>query len=220
MFYPHNCTGCGMDDLPFNETLCLSCISELPQTDYFKHPGNAVEQIFGGRILIEAGGSAYYFTKESILQHLLHSIKYKGNKEAASFIGKQTGLAIKNSNRFQNIDLILPLPLSQKRLQQRGYNQAALIAQGIASELKIPVVTNAVNRKVNTVTQTGKDRMTRWQTMQDVFAVVKEASLQNKHILLVDDVVTTGASLEACGEKILAVPGTKLSIATVAYTIL
>ena len=218
LFYPHVCIGCGTDVIERSATLCAYCFSELPVTDYFMYANNPVERLFAGRILIQKAGSAFYFTKKSVLQNIMHELKYKGNREAGLFMGKQTALAMQQSKRFEEVDVIIPMPLSSRRLQQRGYNQATIIAQGMASVLRKPVHNEAVVRNKNTTTQTGKDRTSRWQTMQYAFAINNAGLLQGRHVLLVDDIVTTGATLEACGDAILAVPDVTLSIATVAYT--
>lgn len=219
LFYPHTCIGCGSDVIEGEEIICAKCFSQLPATGYFSHANNPVERIFVGRIPIEEGGSAFYFTKKSLLQNIMHEIKYRGNTEAGLFMGKQTGIALQQSGRFTDIDVVIPMPLSNRRQQQRGYNQAALLAQGIASVIKKPIETGVVVRRINTDTQTGKNRNHRWQTMQHVFAISNSETIAGKHVLLVDDIVTTGATLEACGEIILSVPHTKLSIATVAHTL-
>ncbi len=219
LFYPHVCVGCGSDVIETTQTLCAQCFAALPQTDYFLYANNPVERLFAGRIIVQSAGSAFYFTKKSLLQNLLHEIKYKGNKEAGLFVGKQIGIAIQQSNRFEDIDMIVPLPLNSKRLQQRGYNQATLLAKGIASVIEKPVNENIVFRRMNTETQTGKNRADRWQNMQAVFGVKQKEAIEGKHVLLVDDIVTTGATLEACGEAILSIPNTQLSIATAAHTL-
>jgi predicted amidophosphoribosyltransferase len=122
-------------------------------------------------------------------------------------------------NGFDDVDLIIPLPLNDKKLFKRGYNQASVIAKGITSIWHKPVIENAVDRILFTETQTHKDRIARWETMEGVFTVTQPGLLKNKHVLLVDDIITTGATLEACGEAILKIPGMKLSVATIAYTI-
>lgn len=219
LLYPQVCIGCGTDVIETGSTLCAQCFSGLPVTDYFRYAGNPVERLFAGRILVQQAGSAFYFTKKSVLQNVMHEVKYRGNLEAGLFMGKQTGIALQQSKRFDDIDVIVPMPLSNRRLQQRGYNQSAIIAKGIAAVLKKPVVESIAIRKLNTETQTGKDRTSRWQTMQHAFAVSDAGALQGKHVLLADDIVTTGATLEACGATLLQIPGVKLSIATAAHTI-
>lgn len=199
--------------------LCLQCLAKLPETNFFGAAGNPVEKTFYGRLVIQSAGAAYYFTKDSLVQHLITELKYRGNAEIGAYLGKLTAFQMQNSERFSSADYIIPLPLNDKKLQKRGYNQAALIAQGISSVLNVPVLTSAVRRKLFTETQTKKDRVTRWQSMEDVFEITNMSIIENKHILLVDDIVTTGATLEACGNVMLQVPNLKLSIATVAWTI-
>ena len=199
--------------------LCAECFLKLPETGFIQQPGNPVENIFYGRIKVEAAAAAYYFTKDSLLQHLIVQLKYKGNQDVGFYLGKLLGHQLLQSGRFSDIDAIIPLPLNKRKEKKRGYNQAAVIADGIAEIWQKPILKNCAERLIFTETQTHKDRISRWQTMENVFAVTDKISLENKHILLIDDIVTTGATLEACGAKILEVPGTKLSILTVAYTI-
>lgn len=199
--------------------LCLQCLAKLPETGFFEAEGNPIERTFFGRAAIQSAGAAFYFTKDSLVQHLITEVKYRNNKEIGIYLGRLTAFQIQKAERFNSIDCIIPLPLNDKKLHKRGYNQAALISEGISSVLNIPVITNAVSRKFFTETQTKKDRISRWQSMQDAFEVSNSSLLENKQVLLVDDIVTTGATLEACGNVILQVPGLKLSIATVAWTI-
>jgi ComF family protein len=219
LFYPHNCEGCGSDILYDNQFLCARCMHRLPATGFFSASANPVEKIFYGRADIRFAAAAFYFTKESLLQHLLVQLKYKGNKEAGYFLGRMMGYALLESARFADIDLLVPLPLNHKKEQLRGYNQAALICEGIKELWHKPVSTDAVTRVRFTETQTKQNRVSRWQNMDGVFTVTQPAELQNKHILLVDDVITTGATLEACGSSILGIEGAKLSIAAAGYTV-
>lgn len=219
LFFPHVCTGCGSDIISNNHQLCLKCLSELPVTNFFSQPANPVEKKFYGRITVRNAGSGYFFTKDSLLQTLIYELKYKGNKDIGFYLGQLLAKFLANNNAFDDINLLVPLPLNPKRQKKRGYNQATALCNGMASVWKRPVVENAVIRKVYTETQTRKDRITRWENMDGVFAVANPSLLQNRHVLLVDDVITTGASLEACGSEILKVAGTSLSIATLAYTI-
>jgi ComF family protein len=220
LIFPHNCEGCGTDVLNDDELLCAKCAHQLPTTNFFASPDNPVEKIFYGRLNLVAAASAYYFTKDSLLQHLLIQLKYKNNKDVGFYLGKMMGQMLNESERFKDVDALIPLPLNPKKEQKRGYNQAAIICDGIAAIWNKPVVKSAVVRTLFTETQTQQDRIHRWQNMEGVFAVEDEKAINNKHILLVDDVVTTGATLEACGSAILKIANTKLSIATVAYTII
>lgn len=219
LFFPHNCAGCGSDILENDAMLCLKCFTELPVTGFVEQPNNPVEKIFYGRITVEQAGSAFYFTKDSTMQRLMIELKYRNNKNAGFYLGKLLGMQLAQCERFNAVDVIIPLPLNPKKEKKRGYNQAAIIAEGIKTEWAKSTLNTAVGRKIYTGTQTQKGRVERWQNMQDVFMVKNAEVLQDKHILLVDDVVTTGASLEACASAILKVQGTKISIATVAYTI-
>lgn len=219
LFFPHNCLGCGTDVLENNSLLCTQCFLQLPETGFVQITDNPIEKIFYGRIKIHAAASAYYFTKDSLLQHLVKQLKYHANKDVGYYLGKLLGYELLKSLRFNIVDTIVPMPLNTKKEKMRGYNQAAIIADGIASVWNKPVVKDSLERKIFTETQTHKDRISRWQTMQGVFSVTDAEAIKGRNILLVDDVITTGATLEACGEAILAAESTTLSIATVAYTI-
>lgn len=219
LLYPHNCEGCGIDVLNDDNFLCAKCLHELPETGFINAAGNPVEKSFYGRLKIEQAAAGYYFTKDGLLRHLISQVKYKRNKEMGIFLGKLLGHQLQASERFYNVDLLLPLPLNERKEQKRGYNQAQLICDGIAQVWQKPVLSNAVVRTVFTQSQTNKNRVDRWQNMEGVFAVANANQLTGKHILLVDDITTTGATLEACGSEILQVPTTKLSILTVAFTI-
>ncbi|SFQ55121.1 ComF family protein [Parafilimonas terrae] len=219
LFFPHNCAACSTDIINAGDTLCAECLSLLPETGFFLHGNNPVENMFYGRMKIEKAGSAFYFTKDSVIKNVIIQLKYKNNIAAGEFLGKLLGRQLATSNRFDDIDIIIPMPLNEKKLFKRGYNQSAIIADGIVSVWNKPVITNAVERILFTETQTHKTRIDRWQTMENVFAVSKPEMLTGKHILLVDDIVTTGATFEACGQAILKIPGTALSLASVACTI-
>ncbi|HNH20649.1 MAG TPA: ComF family protein [Ferruginibacter sp.] len=217
VFYPHVCTGCGSDLLGDDNRLCLHCQHDLPHTGFAVIPDNPIEKQFWGRIPIEAGHSEFYFAKEFLLQHLIHQLKYKGNQDIGKYLGELTGMSLQNSNRFQTLDAIIPLPLYPEKERKRGYNQAAVIAEGISSVLNIPVINAVVIRSHATETQTRKHRTERWENVNRSFRITDPQQLAGKHVLLVDDVITTGATLEACGEVILETPSSKLSIATLAY---
>ncbi len=219
LFFPHTCIACGSDNLNSSDVLCLQCLHKLPETNFFSQPNNPVEKTFYGRLNIHAAAAGYYFTKDALIQHLMVELKYKKNKKAGYFLGRMIGLMMQQSNRFNTIDFLVPLPLNPKKEVQRGYNQSTIICDGIASVIHKPILTKTVIRTHFTATQTKQNRIHRWQNMENAFAITNTNVLEGKHILLVDDVVTTGATLEACGNAILAIGNTQLSIATVAYTI-
>ncbi len=215
-FYPQNCIGCGSDNIATGNFLCLDCIANLPFTGFSLHANNPVEKIFWGRMPVTAGTSEFYFAKGSIIQNLVHELKYKGNRKTGIYLGNLMGNSLLNSNRFLNIDMLVPLPLFARKEFKRGYNQAMVLCEGITEVINIPIVTKNVVRIIHTETQTKKGRIERWENVEKSFTVKDPSALNGKHILLVDDVITTGATMEACGTEILKVEGTKLSIATLA----
>lgn len=217
LFYPHICTGCGSDLLNKNNLLCIRCISELPHTYFASHENNLIERIFRGRLVIHAAHSEFYFAKNELIQHLIHCLKYKGNKEIGICLGEITGNTLLKSGRFGAIDYLIPLPLYADKEHKRGYNQAELICKGIYNSSMIPVMANNVKRQRATATQTRKHRAARWENVEGSFMVRDPSLFKGKHLLLVDDVITTGATIEACGNAILNIEGTSLSIAALAH---
>jgi ComF family protein len=216
IIFPHICSGCGSDLLSVESNLCLRCVDALPETDFEKHENNPVEKIFWGRLPLESASASYYFTKESLVQHLMHQFKYKSNKELGLQLGRMMGYQLLYSERFK-VDAIVPLPLFPGKEKRRGYNQSVLLCEGIAELLKVPVLTDVIIRPEHTETQTKKGRIERWRNMEGKFLLTNREKVAGKHLLLVDDVVTTGATLEACGTELLKVDKVKLSIATLCF---
>ena len=212
--FPHVCDGCGSDLLNVESRLCIRCVASLPETNFEMHPNNPVEKDFWGRIPIINASAHLYFTKESLVQHLMHQLKYKGNKELGLQFGRLMGNALRSADRFKGIDALIPLPLFPSKEKKRGYNQAAVLCDDIAEILKIPVLNNVITRPHHTETQTKKGRIERWRNIEGKFQLIDPSKIQNKHVLLVDDVITTGATLEACGNELLKTVNVKLSIAT------
>ena len=219
LFFPHVCAGCGTDIIDKEHQLCLRCTDKLPVTNFLSQPGNPVEKSFYGRIAIRNAGAAFFFTKDSLLETLIYGLKYRGNKDIGYYLGQMMGRLLCDNELYEPVDALVPLPLNARRQRKRGYNQAEVLCDGIASVLNKPILNEAVTRKVYTETQTHKGRISRWENMQGVFEVAIPEQLAGKHVLLVDDVVTTGATLEACATEIAKVAGTTISIATLAYTI-
>ena len=217
LFYPHTCTGCGSDLVAEDNLLCLKCIHNLPHTNFAALANNQIEKDFWGRINLEAAYSQFYFSKEFLIQHLIHQLKYKGDTKIGFYLGEIMGKTLLKSKRFSTIDALVPLPLYADKEHKRGYNQATVICNGMSAAMNIPVLNDAVVRKQATETQTRKHRTERWENVKDSFKVAKPSELSGKNLLLVDDVVTTGATLEACGHVILQQGDVKLSIATLAY---
>ncbi|SRR5215203_332602 len=216
--FPHICEGCGSDLLDINNELCLKCLSSLPETNFHLHPNNPIEKMFWGRLPLTCASAQYYFTKESLMQHLMHQLKYRGNKDLGVFLGKLIGHALKTSNRFSAVDALIPLPLFHTREKKRGYNQASVLCEGIAEILQKPVLNDIIVRKTYTDSQTKKGRVERWQNMEGRFELMAPKSIEGRHVLLIDDVITTGATLEACGREIVQASNVQLSIATLCFS--
>jgi ComF family protein len=202
LFFPHICTGCGMDIPGTSSVLCLRCMDTLPETNFENHSGNPVEKIFWGRLPLAAAAAQYYFTKESLMQRLMHQFKYKGNKDLGLQLGRMMGDALYSSGRF-TADALVPLPLFPDKERKRGYNQATVLCRGMSETMHIPVWENSVVRPAATTTQTRKGRIERWQNMEGKFLLTDPEQIRGKTLLLVDDVVTTGATLEACANELL-----------------
>lgn len=216
LLFPHICSGCGSDLLSKESLLCIRCLEAMPETNFELHAGNPVEKKFWGRLPLQTATAQYYFTRESLMQHLMHQFKYKRNKELGAQLGKMMGESLKRSGRFAT-DAIIPLPLFAAKEKRRGFNQATILCDGIAESLGVPVLKDVVIRSHHTDTQTKKGRVERWQNMEGKFILNKPEAIKNKNVLLVDDVVTTGATLEACGSALLQAENVKLSIATLFY---
>lgn len=213
LLFPHICTGCGSDILHEESVLCMRCIDAMPETNFELHPNNPVEKTFWGRLPLAGATAQFYFTKESLMQHLMHQFKYKGNKELGMQLGKIMGEQIKKSARFE-ADILVPLPLFAPKEKRRGYNQAAILCEGMAEAMNLPVLDKIISRPRHTETQTKKGRIERWKNMEGKFILSDADAIKNMHLLLVDDVVTTGATLEACGNELLKAENVRLSIAT------
>lgn len=215
MFYPQVCYGCGSDVVNDKQLLCLHCLHQMPYTRFQFFKPNLVEKIFWGRLRVENAAAIFYLTKDSVLEKLLYQLKYKGRKEVGEYCGQLMGEAIRNTS-FAGVDALIPLPLFPKKERLRGYNQATMICEGIAGVTRKPIWKQAVQRVSSTDTQTRKNRVERWENMQGRFHVPDAANIAGKHLLLVDDVITTGATLEACG-NVLIEAGAKVSILTLGF---
>lgn len=211
--FPHVCAGCGSDVLNRHSQLCMRCIDALPETNFESCDGNPVEKRFWGRLPVIRASAQYYFTSESLIQRLMHQFKYRRNKELGIQLGKMMGQSMLRSGRF-SIDALVPLPLFPSKEKKRGYNQATILCRGIAESLAVPVLNDVIIRSHHTETQTKKGRVQRWQNMEGKFVLAQPGIIKNKHLLLIDDVITTGATLEACGTALLQAENVKLSMAT------
>ncbi|MCY7311020.1 MAG: ComF family protein [Chitinophagaceae bacterium] len=213
LLFPHVCTGCGSDILNEESVLCMRCMDAMPETNFELHLNNPVEKTFWGRLPLAGATAQFYFTKESLMQHLMHQFKYKGNKELGLQLGRMMGDQILKSGRFQ-VDGLVPLPLFPAKQRRRGYNQATVLCEGMAAVMNIPVLDRVIIRPQHTETQTKKGRIERWKNMEGKFVLSDPDAIRNKHLLLVDDVVTTGATFEACGNELLKAENVILSLAS------
>ncbi|MFM1858135.1 MAG: hypothetical protein RLZ05_1195 [Bacteroidota bacterium] len=217
LLFPHFCAGCSSDVLHKDASICGRCIHRLPATSFNTIEDNPVEKIFWGRVPVHAAMAAYYFTKDSLLQTLLHELKYRGNKELGFHLGQLMGVLLKESPRF-NPDVLIPVPIHPKKEKERGFNQSLLLCNGIASVLNVPVEESLLLKKHLGSSQTKKNRLERWENVELSFEKNPNANSSGKKVLLVDDVITTGATLEACGHILTEQNELQLQIACLCYT--
>lgn len=216
LFYPNLCLGCGKNLYKEEQYLCLHCmLTELPQTNFHRLESNVIEKQFYGKVDIQHATAFLYFEKEIITQKLLHEIKYREGKKLGEKLGAFFGSTLQNS-RFTEIDAIIPVPLHPNKQKIRGYNQSEWIAKGIAHAMDKPLLTNVLQRIIENPTQTNKGKYERWENVSGIFQVENTDLIKNKHLLVVDDVLTTGATLEACVIPLQKIQGTKISIAALA----
>jgi ComF family protein len=218
LLFPRLCNGCGKYLVRGEKNICLSCFHDLPFTDYHLHADNRAAKQFWGRLPCHAVMAMLYFKKGSRVQQLMHRLKYNGQTELGLELGQLVGERLKQSSNFSGIDFVIPVPLHKRRERLRGYNQSKCIADGIAERLQVPVLTHVLIKPVSTASQTRKGRFSRYENLKSVFEVRDLQIIRDKHVLLVDDVITTGATLEACGLALFAAGISSLSIATVAFT--
>jgi len=217
LLFPQLCPACGESLMANENVICTTCLYSLPLTNFHLQPDNIVARQFWGKVDLQAAYALYYFTKGGKVQNLVHHLKYKGMQQIGHITGSIAAEQLVKNAIFFTIDIIIPVPLHKKRFKQRGYNQSTCFAEGLSKKLNAIVDDTSLVRKRATETQTRKGRFVRFENMQEVFAVINPEKLINKHILLVDDIVTTGSTLEACAIELLKIDGLKLSIATIAY---
>jgi ComF family protein len=216
LIFPRLCAACNENLLDHEEHICTHCLCDLPKTDYHQTDTNPVAKLFWGRVPIFKACSFFFFNKGSKFQALIHQLKYNNRKEIGFELGKHFGFDLSSSEDFKSVDLIMPVPLHPTKEKLRGYNQSNWIAKGISASLNSPVVKDNLVRLEASATQTKKSKFERWENVQSIFQVKNPEAIENMHILLVDDVVTTGSTLEACAQELLKISGVKVSIATLA----
>ncbi len=218
LFFPKACAGCNSILLSDEKVICTSCRHEIPLTNHHKTINNEAFNKFYGRIDLEFAAAMLYFHKKGIVQEMIHKLKYKGHQEIGVLIGDWYSEELKFSKEIKTIDYIIPVPLHKKRLKERGYNQVTTFGKALSTNLNIPFNDTILVRNVYSKTQTKKTFLGRSDVVESVFGVNFDESLHNKHFLLIDDVITTGATLEACSREMLKIPGAKVSIVCMAMT--
>ncbi|MFK7979330.1 MAG: ComF family protein [Saprospiraceae bacterium] len=216
LFFPHLCLACGENQLQGNAILCFACQRKLPSTEMHAMQENRFTDRFFGRVYLQAGAAMYHFKEGNQVQALIHQLKYKGKSRVGEKLGEDYGKLLIKSPFFSTIDVIVPVPLHPTKERKRGYNQSDYFAMGLAKTMQKPWLKKGLIRTKYGASQTQKTRLERYENVLQSFKVGQLTALKDKHVLLVDDVLTTGATLEACATKILAVPNTKISIVTIA----
>ncbi len=219
LFYPQICMACGNSLFHNEEVICTSCLMHLPETGFHNLKDNPVAKVFWGRVHIESAAALFYYRKGGKVQHLIHQMKYNGHKEIGVFVGELYGSDLKESQFFRTVDAIVPIPLHKNKLKKRGFNQAEMFANGLSNTMEIPVDTETVYRDVETTTQTKKHRYKRWENVSDIFKLRNMELLRGKHVLVVDDVITTGSTMEACVNTLQKVPDIRISVASIGFPV-
>ena len=217
LFYPRLCAGCHTALVHGEEVICLGCLADLPKTGFEKITDNPVAQLLWGRANIWLATSFCSFDKGGIMQHLMHQLKYKGSREVGEKLGMLFGTDLIKCSPYQDIELLVPVPLHPKREFKRGYNQSAEIGKGMSEAMGKPLISGNLIRNHYSASQTSKGRFERWENVKELFSVKNPVMFEGRHLLLIDDVVTTGSTLEACAQVLLKITGTTVSIATLAY---
>ncbi len=216
IFFPKVCYGCSGLLHDHEQYACTTCRHNFPVTNFHLNQDETALKVFYGRLPISAATALLRFEKKGVTQNLIHNLKYKGYEDIGVFLGSWLGEELKHIPEYQTVDMVIPVPLHKNKLRKRGYNQVSKFAQEIAKSLNAEYVDDVLIKVTNTNSQVTKSRLTRWLSNVEIFKVVNAEKIQNKHILLVDDIITTGATLEACGTVLLKNNQVKISIATMA----
>ncbi len=220
LLFPRLCYACGNNLLRNEELICTECYVLIPRTNYHIERNNPVEQLFWGRCRIEKAAAFSFYNRGSRITALIHNLKYKGIRDVGYRLGEMYGSVLKNSGFTSDIDIIIPVPLHPAKQRIRGFNQSEIISQGISASTDIPVDINSLSRKNLSSTQTKKSRYDRWTNVEGIFCVNGVKNISNKHILLVDDVITTGSTIESCVTELLNADGVKVSVIALAVALL
>ena len=218
VLFPDRCPVCDTVLMQGESLICVQCLHALPFTDFSSLPGNEMEHAFSGRVRIQNATALLYFEKNNAAQILLHKLKYKGLQEVGEFLGNLLAEEIIRSDRFNDVEAIIPVPLHPEKLKKRGYNQLTWAGKALSANLNIPFLNDVLVRTGAAISQTHKNRLERAMLIDKAFQLKNVQKIKGKHILLIDDVLTTGATLESCCNVISETEGTQISLATLAYT--
>lgn len=220
LLFPDLCAACGQSLNHDEEIICIVCEYKLPLTNYhLQEDHNALEKIFYGRVHLTFASAMYLFNKEGLVQSIIHNFKYKGNKHIGEFLGMRYGYELKKNNKLSDVDLVIPVPLHWKKLKERTFNQSEYFAKGIAQSMDVKMISDIIIRREYTTSQTNKSRFERWQNVTNAFETNANKCINYKHLLLVDDVITTGSTIEACVNTLIDNNnrGMKISVAAIAH---
>lgn len=216
LMYPPVCLACGNTLLHAENHLCLPCLYDIPKTNFHLEKDNPIEKRFWGKVPIFRATSYFFFYKGSAFQKVLHSLKYQGEKEIGISLGRYAGVDIIQSPDFSSIDFIIPVPLHPDKLKKRGYNQSEWLAKGLSKSMNKPVDTTHLIRTKANVSQTNKNVYERYENTSGIFQLTNHTVFSGKHVLIVDDVLTTGSTLEACAQSLLSTENITISLFTLA----
>jgi ComF family protein len=220
LLYPRLCYGCGNHLMRNEEIICTECLVEMPRTNYHLERENPVSQLFWGRCLVEKAAAFSFYTRGSRIRTLIHNLKYKGIREIGTVLGSMYGHILEDSGFTEGIDMVVPVPLHPSRERSRGFNQSLVIAGSLASAAGLLLEDNVLARVSKTQTQTRRSRYERWSNVEGIFKVTDPGKITDKHILLVDDVITTGSTLEACVNELVPADGVKVSVIALACAVI
>ena len=216
LFLPRSCLSCGAQLVRGEEVLCTGCMLDMARTDFHTRRGNMLEQAFWGRCRVEKAAAFSVYNRGSRIRKLIHMLKYSGRKDIGTMLGSLYGSVLADSGFTDDIDMIIPVPLDPAREKRRGYNQSRCIAEGIASHCRLPVRMDILYRTGKSGSQTSRGRYERWENVEGLFAVHKPGEITGRHIMLVDDVITTGSTVEASVVALQSAPDTRVSVVALA----
>lgn len=218
LFFPHRCAVCNRILGTGEEGICLECNLRLPRTGYHRWPDNPLERNFWGKIPLGRASAYFFYRKDAPYRRIIRLLKYSGRKDLGETFGKQMAAELALTGFFDGMDVVVPVPLHPRKLRQRGYNQSECIARGIAAVTGLPLDTTSVTRLKHTGTQTHRSADQRWENVREAFVLRAPERFSHRHVLLVDDVATTTATLTACADAFAPVEGVRISILTLAIS--